>query len=469
MRKRPDRRERCRHRRYIRQTPFGPCLPPWSASDSSHGPGRQRLHAADADRSDRSLRLDGSAVAQLPEVVAAPAVQRAVRLQRDSKCGSGGNGDPVATDANPGNTLTYAISGTDAALFEINSTTGVLTFKALPDFEAPADANTDNDYELTVTVSDGNGGTDTQDITVTVTQVTDSGAAVWSNTTATPQISDWDGTGFGTTSGTATLSERYRTVQGADAPTRDEKIVVGIDANNPGQVTGEMWDGTSWSALPLGMGNVSESYWYGAEVAYEQQSGDAVVVWNNGSQLQYAVWDGSSWTAAQSITAYTGSEPQNLRLAFDPGSDAMVLVVNDVNADDYALVWDGDSWGNAITLDTTGTLESDQSAIAVSFEAQSGNAMVTYGIDGSSAAAGEAMWSRSSVSIGSSDTSESRTTRCSDWSTRTTRWPASATRRWSRSWRCSSSPAAWRTPASPTWSGATCCAWLEIASCPCWC
>ncbi|MGB5297122.1 MAG: hypothetical protein WBN48_00155, partial [Thiogranum sp.] len=151
-----------------------------------------------------------------------------------------------------------------------------------------------------------------------------------------------------------------------------------------------MWDGTSWGALPLSMGTVSETYWYGAEVAYEQLSGDAIIVWNDNSQaagdmLRYAVWDGTSWSTPQSIGVYSGAEPQTMRLAFDPGSDAMVLIVDDINADDYALVWDGDSWGNAITLDTTGTLESDQSAIAVSFEAQSGKAVVTYGIEGSSA------------------------------------------------------------------------------------
>ncbi len=80
------------------------------------------------------------------------------------------------------------------------------------------------------------------------------------------------------------------------------------------------------------MGTVSENYWYGAEVAYEQLSGDAVVVWNDNSQavgdkLRYAVWDGSSWSTPQSIGGYAGAEPQNLRLAFDPGSDTLVLVV----------------------------------------------------------------------------------------------------------------------------------------------
>ena len=291
----------------------------------------------------------------------------------------------TATDPNPGDTLSYSISGgDDAALFTIDSVTGVLTFISQPDYENPTDADLNNDYQVTVQVDDGNGGIDTQDITVTVNQVSDIGKAVFSNNTNTPRTSAWNGSSFGVAADTATLPKRYRTIQGADAPTRDEKIVVGVDANSPGQVTGEMWNGSSWTQLPLSMGTVSENYWYGAEVAYEQLSGDAVVVWNDNSQaagnkLRFAVWDGSSWTAPQSITAYTGAEPQNLRLAFDPGSDTMVLVVNDINADDYALVWDSDNWGNAITIDSSGTAESDQSAIAVAFEAQSGDSMVLYG------------------------------------------------------------------------------------------
>ncbi|MDX1267650.1 MAG: hypothetical protein R3311_09820, partial [Oceanisphaera sp.] len=240
--------------------------------------------------------------------------------------------------------------------------------------------STGNVVSATATKSDAtfSAFTDTSELgaNVIATEIIDVGAAIFSNASNTPQTNDWDGSTFGTTGNTSTLLDTYRTTQGADAPTRDEKIVVGID--NSGNVSLLMWDGSSWSSTALA-GTVTETYWYGAEVAYEQQSGDAVVVWNNGSQLQYAVWDGSSWTAPQSIGAYTGAEPQNLRLAFDPGSDAMALVVNDINADDYALIWDGSSWGNQILLDASGTAESDQSAIAVAFEAHSGNAMVTYG------------------------------------------------------------------------------------------
>ena len=75
----------------------------------------------------------------------------------------------TATDVNL-DTLTYSISGADAALFSINPTTGVLTFLVAPDFENPTDAGANNTYGVIVQVSDGS-LTDTQNITVIVTDV----------------------------------------------------------------------------------------------------------------------------------------------------------------------------------------------------------------------------------------------------------------------------------------------------------
>ena len=71
-----------------------------------------------------------------------------------------------------GSGLTYSISGgADQALFDVNASTGVVTFKNAPDFETPTDANTDNDYEVQVTVTDTDTLTDVQDITVSVQNV----------------------------------------------------------------------------------------------------------------------------------------------------------------------------------------------------------------------------------------------------------------------------------------------------------
>ena len=69
--------------------------------------------------------------------------------------------DANATDPD-GNTLTFSLSGADAADLTIDAATGEVFVTNSPDFETEAS------YEFTVTVSDGAGGTDTQDVVVTV-------------------------------------------------------------------------------------------------------------------------------------------------------------------------------------------------------------------------------------------------------------------------------------------------------------
>ncbi|CAA6819481.1 MAG: Chitinase (EC [uncultured Sulfurovum sp.] len=64
-------------------------------------------------------------------------------------------GTLVATDQD-GDMLTYSLSGEDAALFNIDSHTGALTFIGAPNFENPIDSNGDNDYNIIVSVTDGN-------------------------------------------------------------------------------------------------------------------------------------------------------------------------------------------------------------------------------------------------------------------------------------------------------------------------
>ena len=95
----------------------------------------------------------------------------------------------TATDANS-DPLTYSITGgADAALFSIVPATGVVTFKAAPDFENPADAGTDNVYNLQVTVADGKGGTKVQDLAVTITNANDAPVITSDGSGATANLS----------------------------------------------------------------------------------------------------------------------------------------------------------------------------------------------------------------------------------------------------------------------------------------
>jgi hypothetical protein len=76
----------------------------------------------------------------------------------------------TGTDPDAATTLTYSISGTDATLFNINSSTGAVTFKTTPNFESPTDSGTNNIYDINVIASDGS-LTNSKAVAITVTNV----------------------------------------------------------------------------------------------------------------------------------------------------------------------------------------------------------------------------------------------------------------------------------------------------------
>ena len=51
------------------------------------------------------------------------------------------NNATFTLDINAVETTTYTLGGTDAAAFNVNAATGVITFASNPDFESPADAS----------------------------------------------------------------------------------------------------------------------------------------------------------------------------------------------------------------------------------------------------------------------------------------------------------------------------------------
>ncbi len=74
----------------------------------------------------------------------------------------------VATDAN---TVTYSLgSGNDNSKFDIEGSTGVVTFKTSPDYESPNDLDANNTYLIEVIANDGI-NTTSNSVTITVTDV----------------------------------------------------------------------------------------------------------------------------------------------------------------------------------------------------------------------------------------------------------------------------------------------------------
>ena len=102
-------------------------------------------------------------------------------------------GNPVAANDANGDALTYALSGTDTASFDIDPDTGQLMTLAALDYETKAT------YSVTVTASDSGGLSDSIDVTITVTNVDEPGAVKLSSeapvvgTALTANLTDDDG------------------------------------------------------------------------------------------------------------------------------------------------------------------------------------------------------------------------------------------------------------------------------------
>jgi len=101
----------------------------------------------------------------------------------------------TATDADS-DLLTYAIvpvangGAADAAKFQINPTTGALSFVAAPDFETPTDSGANNVYDVTVSVTDGIAAPVTQTLAVQVTDEAETPmttSSIFDNDTPSPQ------------------------------------------------------------------------------------------------------------------------------------------------------------------------------------------------------------------------------------------------------------------------------------------
>ena len=79
----------------------------------------------------------------------------------------------TATDPEGVTTITWSLTGTDAGVFDL-STTGVLTFKQVPDYDDPDDADGDNRYEITINAADATPKTGTLAVVVTVSNTNES-------------------------------------------------------------------------------------------------------------------------------------------------------------------------------------------------------------------------------------------------------------------------------------------------------
>lgn len=289
----------------------------------------------------------------------------------------------TASDAD-GDTLTYTITGgADAALFEIDSATGALSFAAAQDFEAPADGNTDNQYEVVVQASDGV-STDDQTVTVTVTNVNDNAPVFTSSATAS-LAENTTATGYAAVTTDADGgAASYSITGGADAALFSVDATTGAlsfiaapdfdapadaNADNVFDVVVTANDGvnTTSQTVAVTLTNVNDNspiFTSSAVIAFDE----------NGTASPFSVTatDGDGDTLTYSISG--GADAARFTI------DSATGAVSFVNSPDFEAPTDtgADNTYNIIVRADDGTFQSNQ-AVAISINNLNDNAPVITG------------------------------------------------------------------------------------------
>ena len=228
----------------------------------------------------------------------------------------------TATDADSP-MLSYSIAGgADAAQFQIDSSTGALSFVTAPNFEMPADADSDNSYEVVVSASDG-ALSDTQAITVTIANVNeapvispDRTVARAENTQAAMYVDTYDPENDGVA---------FSIVGGADAS------LFQIDS-----ATGALSFVTAPDFEAPGDADHNNSYLVVARVSDGTLSADqAIRVEISDANEAPAITSGGSVAISENttaVTAVTGSDPDTgttLHYSIAGGADAALFQIDD--------------------------------------------------------------------------------------------------------------------------------------------
>ena len=114
------------------------------------------------------------------------------------------------------------------------------------------------------------------------------------------------------------------------------------------------------------------------DIAYEQQSGDALIIWGKTGQnnCHYAIWDGTTLGSTGALPSF-GSDVVFVRAVADPESDSILVVAADSAGDLNVALWDGDGWTDSIELETS-LYANDRQVFDVAWEDSGDEAVVVW-------------------------------------------------------------------------------------------
>ena len=300
-------------------------------------------------------------------------------------------GTPVKATDQDGDTLTYTLSGTDAAAFSIVSTSGQLQTSAALDRETKAS------YSVTVSVSDGKGGTDSINVTINVTNVneaptftdgssttraiaenTDSGTNIGTPVKATDQDNDTltytlggtDAAAFGIVNTSGQLQTRAAaldyetkttysvTVSVSDGNGGSDTIDVTINVTDvtetPDNNAPVFTDGTSTTRAVAE--NTASGTNIGTPVAATDQDGDTLTYTLSGTDAgSFSIVNTSGQLQTKNALDHETDDAYSVTVSVSDskgGTDSINVTINVTNVNEAPTFTDGSSTTRAIAENT---------------------------------------------------------------------------------------------------------------------
>lgn len=184
----------------------------------------------------------------------------------------------------------------------------------------------------------------------------------------------------------------------------DEELLVQLAVDATTELDVHRWTGVEWSlewsssSVPI-----ADARHMVFDVAYEETTGDALVVYSNGTTIPaYRTFTKGVWSDELNVPVndaggpdpdITTGIPQWVELEARPSTDEIALAFVDDNDDLGVIVWEGSAWSTASAAQlepdvhrNPSTLEVDNRAFDLAFEAVRGDLFVCWGRDGVSGA-----------------------------------------------------------------------------------
>lgn len=188
----------------------------------------------------------------------------------------------------------------------------------------------------------------------------------------------WNGSAWSNQNSTAAISaNKLKWVKMAAKPNSNE-ILVGVLGENR-DLIGLVWNGSTFINITTVESSVAYSGEECFDVAYESQTGRAMIAWakEGSNQPNYRIWTGNAWQSVASAPNL-GSKARWVRLEPDPTSNRLVLATLNDNNNICATIWTGNSWSLTTTF-APNAVAKDRRCMDAVFEAGGERALVIYG------------------------------------------------------------------------------------------